>query len=101
MEIYDAIILVLKVAIGLTVFFVLIFVVVRPLINSLSNVQHRLDQDPYRRTIRRQPIEEEELEIPTSREENMSPENIIKMAKDDPTRPTVVVRNWIQNKKRN
>ena len=99
MEIYDAIILVLKIAIGLTVFFVLIFVVVRPLISSFTEAQRGLDHDPYHRTIRRQTIEEEELEIPTSREENLTAEHIIKMAKDDTTKTTIVVRNWIQEKK--
>jgi flagellar biosynthesis/type III secretory pathway M-ring protein FliF/YscJ len=98
-EIFDAIILILKIVIGLTVFFVIIFVVVRPIISSFTETQRQLDQDPYHRAIRRQAIEEEELEIPTSREDNMTAENIIKIAKEDATKTTVVVRNWIQDKK--
>lgn len=99
MEIYDTIILALKVTIGLTVFFVFLFVVIRPLFKSFSEEHQRFEQTPYHRTLHRDKLEEEELEIPTSQPDDLPADKIIKMAKDDPTKTTLVVRNWIHEKK--
>jgi len=98
-DLYDTIILVFKLVIGLTVFFVILFVVVRPILSSLAEAQHRSERTPLHRRLPSQRLEDEELEIPTSREEDMSAENIIKIARDNPTKTTVVVRNWIHDKK--
>ncbi len=93
---YDFILLIIKAVIGVVVIIAVTIYVLRPLLRNLSGMDDRIEA-PRTRLDRR--LQEEELEIPTSRPTDMSKQAIIKKALDDPMKTTQLVRNWLREKK--
>ena len=97
MDVFDSILLVVKLVIGIIVFFTLILYVFRPLITAISDQSRHPDLP---RSMRHHKLEDEELEIPTtSQPDEIGNDKIIKMALENPTKTTMLVRNWLQERK--
>ncbi|MBU2646802.1 hypothetical protein KKI24_18985 [bacterium] len=92
---YSSILLIIKAVIGVMVVGAVTIFVLRPLFKNLNISENRLGdsrQLPGRRF-------EEELEIPTSKQTDVSQKTIIKKALEDPNKTTQLVRNWLKEKK--
>ena len=92
---YDSILLIIKIIIGVVVIVAITVYVLRPLFRNLSGIDGRMESP--RPTLNRR-IQEEELEIPTSRPTDISKRMIIKKALEDPMKTTQLVRNWLRDK---
>jgi len=91
----EAVLLLVKVAVaGLVIVSLLVFVVF-PLFRALAADPGNPDL-PGRTALKEV---EEELEIPTSKQEGITPEQILKLARRNPHRTTQLVRSWIHEKK--
>jgi flagellar biosynthesis/type III secretory pathway M-ring protein FliF/YscJ len=96
MDNLDTIIWLVKaVVVGLVILSVFIFVLC-PLLRSQS-LASRNERSPTRNE--RRQLEEEELEIPTAGPQGLSHQQIVKLARNDPQKTALMVRNWLQEKK--
>lgn len=93
---YDSILLIIKAIIGVIVVIATTFFVLRPLFKSMTTIDHRMKASHSGMQHR---IQDEELEIPTSRATDVSNQMIIKKALEDPIKTTQLVRNWLRDKK--
>lgn len=93
---YDSILLIIKAVFGAVVVVGLTVYVLKPLIRSFSGMEERVEKSRGKTS---RPLQEEELEIPTSRSSEISRQAIIKKALEDPRRTTQLVRNWLREKK--
>lgn len=97
MAYYDTVILLIKAIVIGIVILGLIGFILRPLIKGLTS---KVDSEPSRlKRIPGDQFNEEEIEIPTTQDQEPDSRSIIKMAKDDPIRTTMLVRNWLRDKK--
>ncbi len=93
---YNSILLIIKAVIGLIAIVGLTVYVLRPLVKSLSGIENRLETTL---PMGRNRVQEEEMEIPTSKPAEISKQKIIKVALEDPIKTTQLVRNWLREKK--
>lgn len=94
---YDSILLIVKAIIGAVVVIGLTVYVLRPLFRSAPHTGERLRS--VNRSVHSRRLEDEELEIPTSKSSDVSKQAIIQRALDDPLKTTQLVRNWLREKK--
>lgn len=105
MEFYDLFVFILKAAFVVIVILSIAIGVIWPLYQAFSKqTPQRNTQSPVHRA---RPVhhwftvEEEEIEIPTPPQGEEDPNRkIIKMALEDPSKTTLLVRNWLSEKNR-
>lgn len=93
---YNSILLIVKAVIGVIVVFGLTVYVLRPLYKNLSDSEDRMGNSRLKLS---HPVKEDELEFPTSEQTNVSKQEIVKTALEDPIKTTQLVRNWLREKK--
>ncbi len=97
MEYYDMTIFAIKVLIGVIVLLVVIFGVIRPLLKNATQIPEKTYPS---RPIHGHRIEEDEIEIPSPKQPAEDPnKKIIQMALDNTNQTSLLVRNWLQEKK--
>jgi len=94
---YDFILLMIKLVIGVIVVAGITYYVIKPLVKGLSGIEHRVERS--RPALNRRRLEEEELEIPTSKNSEPTHREIVRKALEDPIKTTQLVRNWLREKK--
>ena len=104
MQFYEFFIFLLKASFIVIVVLSLVFGVIWPLMHNLkSQSRARSIESPVRYRRPSRPMfydDEEEIEIPTAGENQVADNrDIVKMALEDPNKTTLLIRNWIQEKK--
>lgn len=105
MEFYDSLIFLLKILFVVIIVLSVVIGVVIPLMQSLTNRSPRRSiQSPVRgghqRPFFSNPLDDDEIEIPTNgKDPDEEKREIIRMAKDDAAKTTMLIRNWINEKK--
>ncbi|MBU2511480.1 hypothetical protein KJ966_09075 [bacterium] len=105
MQLYELVIFIIKIVFVAIIILSIVIGVIVPLMQNFSNKSNRRSiESPVVRRSPRQffpiPDEEEEIEIPTNiRTKDDEKREIVKMALDDATKTTQLVRNWINEKK--
>jgi flagellar biosynthesis/type III secretory pathway M-ring protein FliF/YscJ len=104
MQYYDLTVFVIKSLFVIIIVLSLLIVVIWPL---LRNLRHRSERRSIESPVQiRQhpvpmfPVDEEEVEIPTTGKSDADQnKEIVKIALDDPSKTTHLIRNWINEKK--
>lgn len=101
---YDLVTFIIKAAFVTIIVLSLMIGVIWPLMRNLGNRSRRRSIESPVRDFKRSPppfpLDEDEVEIPTTGQSEVDHQKeIVKMAMDDPTKTTHLIRNWINEKK--
>ncbi len=104
MQLHELTIFIIKSLFVIIVVLSLLIGVVWPLIRNLTDSSDRRSIESQAQSHRRSaplfPVDEEEVEIPTTgKSEEEQQKEILKMARDDQSKTALLIRNWSNEKK--